>query len=54
MNYKEKMLLLKDIPEPVYKRILEVQAKEKANNNGKCNLVQAVFKIIEGSIKKEK
>lgn len=51
MTYKPKSILLKDIPEDIYKEILRVQGDEKTKRSVQFSLDKTVFKIIKSTIK---
>lgn len=52
MAYHPKKLLLKGIPEDVYKELLRVQYEQKQKYNKQFSLEQAVYKIIKVSAEK--
>lgn len=52
--YKPKSILLKDIPEDVYKEIQRVQYEHKKSYNTQFSLGASIFKIIKSTIKNGK
>lgn len=49
-----KSMVLKSIPEDVYKELLRIQGEEKLKNNKQFSLEFAVYKIIKSTIKEKK